>query len=636
MRFSDAFLNDLRSRVTLSAYAGRRLAWDKRKSLPAKGEFWACCPFHTEKSASFHIRDHQQSYYCFGCHAKGGVIDLAMQLEGLNFVEAVESLAGFAGMALPEREHRAEDQGLRKRLFDALRLAGELFRRALAGEEAAPVRAYLAGRGIDAALAERYGLGFAPAGWSALSERLQREGFSLAELLKAGLVKQNEGRRPIDFFRNRLMIPITDAQDRIIAFGGRAMEPDNPAKYLNSPETPLFDKGATLFRLAHARRLRAKGAPLVVAEGYFDVIALERAGLAAVAPLGTALTEAQLAQVWRTSPEPVLCFDGDTAGQRAAGRALELALPQLSPERTVRLALLPQGQDPDDLLRAQGAQALAALVAGAQPAVEALFQRALAEQPLDTPERKAGLRKRVRALCALIQDGDTRTLYQDAMHERLESALGAARPAHTPAPPSTRQGARKRTGRGYVEPVATSPELKAIAGAQMEGRAAVRMRQLEDALRHALTLPEACAEGADFLAALECRDPELDAIRHGVLDLLAQGGAVDQTTLVNHLTTMGCANAAARAARWPTLKHRSSLKDSGGEAKRQAQAEWLALLEQLVRDHDIAGQFRALPIEEVDDPEEALRRQLERAQLLAKARAESLQRTLASRTDPKV
>lgn len=627
MRFSDAFLHDLRSRVTLSAYAGRRLAWDKRKSLPAKGEFWACCPFHTENSASFHIRDQQQSYYCFGCHAKGGVIDLAMQLEGLSFVEAVESLAGFAGMALPEREHRSDDQGLRKRLLDALRLAGELFRRALASEEGAPVRAYLLGRGLDSNLAERYGLGFAPAGWSVLTERLLREGFSLEELLKAGLAKQNEGRRPIDFFRNRLMIPITDAQDRIIAYGGRAMEKENPAKYLNSPETPLFDKGATLFRLAEARRRRAKGATLVVAEGYFDVIALEQAGLAAVAPLGTALTEAQLAQVWRASPEPVLCFDGDTAGQRAAGRALELAAPKLSPERTIRLALLPQGQDPDDILRAQGAQALAALVAGAQAAVDALFQRAVAEQPLDTPERKAGLRKRMRALCEMIQDPDTRALYQAAFHERLESVLGTAR---NTAPLPSRQQAKKRNGRGYVEQVLLSPELKRIAEAQREAGSPVRTRQLEDALRHALMLPEACVEGADLLAALECHDPDLDAIRHGVLDLLAQGRPVDQSTLVNHVTEMGFTSAAARAARWSTLKHGS------GGASRQAQAEWLALLEQLVSEHDIAGQFRALPGDGRDDPEHALRLQLERAQQLAKARAESLQRALASRAEPKV
>lgn len=632
MRFSDSFLEDLRSRITLSAYAGRRLAWDKRKSLPAKGEFWACCPFHSEKSASFHVRDHQQSFYCFGCHAKGGVIDLAMQLEGLSFVEAVESLAGYAGLALPEREARGgPDQGVRKRLFDALRLAGELFRSALAAPEGASVRAYLRGRGLDEALCAHYGLGFAPEGWSGLTERLLREGFQLEELLKAGLSKQNEGRRPIDFFRNRLMIPITDAQDRIIAFGGRALEKDNPAKYLNSPETPLFDKGATLFRLAEARRRRARGAVLVVAEGYFDVIALERAGLAAVAPLGTALTEAQLAHIWRLSPEPVLCFDGDAAGQRAAGRALDLALPRLAPERTLRLALLAQGQDPDDLLRAQGPQALSALAAAAQPAVDALFARALSAHPIDTPERKAGLRKRVRALCETIQDADTRALYQEALRERLDAVLGArpAPQARSAAPAGQRTFKRgaPRNGR-FVPEITLSAELKQIASAQLEARP--RERQLEDALRHALHFPEACAGAADLLAALTCGEAELDAVRHALLDLVAQGQTVDQTTLVNHLAALGCANAADRVARWSGPK-------PGCEAGRPAQNEWLALLEQLVSEHDIEGQFRALPQRDADaEAADAQRSQLERAQQLAKARAHALQRTLASRADPKV
>lgn len=597
MRFSEDFLRELRERVAIADYAGKRLVWDKRKSLPAKGEYWACCPFHAEKSASFHVRAQQNSYYCFGCHAKGSVIDLAMRLEGLSFPEAVARLAEHAGMATPQASGAEAAAGEhRRRLLAAMGAAGELYRAALAGPQAEAARAYLLGRGLDRETWAQFGLGLAPDGWRFLLDRLTQAGFTQAELIEAGLVKQGEGRKPFDFFRNRIMFPIADAQGRTIAFGARTLEKDNPAKYLNSPETPLFHKGSSLYRLAEARQRlsRTPSARLVAAEGYMDVIALERAGLAAVAPLGTALTEGQLEQLWRLSSEPILCFDGDAAGQRAADRALDLALPRLGPHQRLRVAVLPPGKDPDDLFRSAGAESLAALVSGALPALDRLFARELAAEPLDSPEGKAGLRKRLRALARRIADGETGREYDQALQALANQALAEARPAYS-------AGDRKRGRDRPAPPVRPGAELQALARAQLGGRRRSDAATVESILQLGLRRPALLEHGGDRLADLPIDDPELDQIRHAILDLLVAGAPVDQTVLCNHLASVGHGSASARAARWSCPVGEPHTHSD------QATNEWLALLEQAAGEQSIRREFRTLA-EDGASENEALRR----------------------------
>jgi DNA primase len=399
MRFPPSFLDELRNRVSISDYAGRKIAWDRRKSRASAGDYWAPCPFHTEKTASFHVLDRQGLFKCFGCGAAGNIFGLCMQLEGVSFPEAVERIADVAGVPLPEGENGPSKAELdaRARLFQATEKAAAFFQARLNSSMGGAARAYLIKRGLPEAVWAQFGIGFAPEGWSTSFDALTAAGLKAEDLFAAGLAKPGQ-RGPIDVFRNRIMFPITDAQGKVIAFGGRAMDPDDKAKYLNSPETPLFHKGRTLYRLADARRLlaRTKAAGLVVAEGYLDVIAFERAGVAAVAPLGTALTDDQLQLVWRSGAAPVLCFDGDGAGQRAAAKALAAALPHLSPDRTVRFAVLGGGLDPDDLYQREGAEAVAALPARAMAADAFLFSSLAAAQPLTTPEARAGLKRRLR------------------------------------------------------------------------------------------------------------------------------------------------------------------------------------------------------------------------------------------------
>ncbi len=619
MRFSDDFLRQLRERVSIADYAGRRLTWERRKSQPAKGEFWACCPFHSEKSASFHVLDAKGMYYCFGCQERGSVIDLAMRLDGLSFPEAVERLADFAGLALPQDRHEnREAEALNKRLYLALAAAATQFQANLAAPAGKAARDYLAKRGLGGALIGEYGLGLALDAWSSLSEHLQAEGFSVPELESAGLIKRNEGRRPIDVFRNRVMFPIQDARGKVIAFGGRALDPDQPAKYLNSPETPLFHKGSNLYRLAQAKVRLAKGTgqSLVIAEGYIDVIALERAGLAAIAPLGTALTDAQLQLAWRANPAPILCFDGDAAGQRAGARALDLALPHFGPSRTVQMAFLPPGQDPDNVFREQGGAALRAIIERALPASEALFAREYALQPLTTPEARAGLRARLREAGARIQDGETRRQYELDLQKRLDAALGQGQSSGSRFVPKK----KFERGQRWFEPeIQARPETKASSQAPRSGP-----NIIEVLLKQAVLHPALLEQGIERLAALTIEDEALNCIRHALLDFASAERLVDLLALNNHVSRIGHRSAAMRLAAWA-----SSTKGKLGLDPRM-EGEWLALLDEALSDKHIQAEFRSFEAEQQDD-----NWKLAQAKRLATERAENAARVMASRRDQK-
>jgi len=459
MSLPPGFLDELRSRVSISQVAGRKVIWDNRKSNQAKGDMWAPCPFHQEKTASFHVDDRKGFYYCFGCHAKGDAIGFVQETENVGFMEAIEILAREAGMQMPARDPQAAQKADRAtELTKATEAAVAYFRLQLKTQGATEARAYLDRRGLDAVTLDRFEIGFAPDAWQGLWDALKAKGFADEVLLEAGLAKPSQkGGKPYDTFRNRIMFPIRDPRGRCIAFGGRAMDPNDGAKYLNSPETALFDKGRTLYNHGPAREAAGKGQPLIVAEGYMDVIALVRAGFeAAVAPLGTAITEDQLRLVWRIADEPVIALDGDTAGLRAAMRLVDLALPMLEAGKTLRFCILPEGQDPDDLLKAKGPEAMRALLAGAEPLVRMLWRRETEGRVFDTPERRAALDRSLRQAIQRIPDKGLMRHYGEALAD-LRRAL--FRPPSIPG----RRGWSPERGRGFAEVQAPLAETRSSA-----------------------------------------------------------------------------------------------------------------------------------------------------------------------------
>ena len=425
MALPPGFLDELRTRLTLSQVVGRKVTWDARKSNMAKGDFWAPCPFHQEKSPSFHVDDRKGFYYCFGCHAKGDALTFVKETENLSFIEAVELLAREAGMVMPARDPgEAQRAETRTHLADVMEEAVKWFRLQLKTSAAADARAYLVRRGLSPEAQDRWHLGFAPDNWHGLQLAMKQKSIPDDVLVEAGLcVRPDKGGEPYDRFRNRIIFPIRDGRGRAISLGGRAMDPKDAAKYLNGPETAVFDKGRTLYNLGPAREAAGKGQPLIVAEGYMDVIALSEAGFkAAVAPLGTAITEDQLRLMWRVADEPLIALDGDSAGIRAALRLVDLALPLLEAGKGLRFAILPGGQDPDDVIKDQGAPAMQRVLDTAQPMVQLLWQRETEGRVFDSPERKAALDKTLRALIARVSDLSIRSHYTEEIR-RLRAAL---------------------------------------------------------------------------------------------------------------------------------------------------------------------------------------------------------------------
>ncbi|MCF6273546.1 MAG: DNA primase [Rhodobacteraceae bacterium] len=423
MSLPDGFLDDLRTRLSIADVVGRKVMWDARKTNAGKGDYWAPCPFHQEKTASFHVDDRKGFYYCFGCHAKGDALGFVRETENLGFMEAVKLLASEAGMPVPASDPRAaEREAKRNTLVDVMEAAVQHYKLNLKTAAATETRAYLEQRGLTSEIIEHFEIGFAPNS-NTLSEHLKSKGFEEAKIIEAGLsIKSDRGGAPYDRFRGRIIFPIRDQRGRAIAFGGRAIDPDARAKYLNSPETPLFDKGRSLYNFGPARAAAGKAGALVVAEGYMDVIALHQAGFThAVAPLGTAITPEQLQLMWRAHPEPVITLDGDTAGLRAAMRLIDVALPLIEPGKSLRFAIMPEGLDPDDLIKSAGAPAMQALLDAARPMVDLLWQRETEGQVFDSPERKALLDKTLRMLLGKITDPSIKSHYGQEIKNRRQS-----------------------------------------------------------------------------------------------------------------------------------------------------------------------------------------------------------------------
>src|SRR5437763_2749083 len=424
MAFPPGFLDELRARIPLGSLVGRHV-----RLLRRGRELAGLCPFHHEKTPSFYVVEDKGFFHCFGCGAHGDAVGYLMRAENLDFIEAIERLAAEAGLAVPQQTPQERERAQRqKTLLEALAAAANFYEARLWSPAGARAREYLAARGLDEETIRRFRLGWAPSPQEigdrqALRRALSGE-FPEALLVEGGLLRQPETGEPYDYFRGRVLFPIGDRAGRVIAFGGRTMGDDQP-KYLNSPDTPLFEKGRVLYAWAAARANLGRetdtdALPVIVVDGYMDVIALHRAGFAtAVAPLATALTEAHLRELWRLSPEPILCLDGDTAGQRAMLRALHRALPLLQPGRSLRFAVLPAGEDPDSLVRNGGSPAFAEILAAARPLSEVLWHSELAARPIDTPERRADLESRLMADAGLITDRSVQSEYPRFLRDRL-------------------------------------------------------------------------------------------------------------------------------------------------------------------------------------------------------------------------
>jgi DNA primase len=446
MRFSQQFLDELRDRVTISEVIGRRVTWDRKKTNPGRGDYWACCPFHGEKSPSFHCEDRKGRYHCFGCGVSGDHFRFLMELDGLGFNEAIQQVADIAGVALPapdpETERRERE---RHNLFDVMELATRFFQDQLQSAGGAKARAYLRDRGLTGRTIETFRLGYASDSRNALKEFLASKGVAKEQIEACGLVVHGPD-VPVSYdrFRDRIMFPILSSREKVIAFGGRALSPDAPAKYLNSNENELFSKGQVLFNFTRARRAMGTdgSGTVIVVEGYMDVIALAQAGVEnAVAPLGTALTEDQLQLLWKMTTVPVLCFDGDGAGMRAASRAVDIALPMLKPGQSLRIALLPDGKDPDDLVKVEGRAPFDKVISEARAMADMVWLRETSGTVFETPEKRAELEARLKQVTQVIGDESVRRHYQQDMRDRLYAFF---RPAHQssnePRRPFTQRG----------------------------------------------------------------------------------------------------------------------------------------------------------------------------------------------------
>ncbi|MFI5015839.1 MAG: DNA primase [Hyphomicrobiales bacterium] len=525
MRFSPSFLDEIKARLPVSQVVGRRV-----RLVKAGREWKGLSPFNAEKTPSFFVNDQKQAWFDFSSGKNGNIFDFVIESEGLSFPEAVERLAGEAGIELPARSADGERQEKQRLgLVEAMEMAASYFESVFKGPQGRVARDYLASRGLAETARAEFRIGYALPERHALRDHLAGKGVAVETMVEAGLLVSGPD-IPVayDRFRNRVMFPIQDLRGRVIAFGGRTLDAEVQAKYLNSPETPLFHKGSLLFNQHRARKPAHDRGRVVAVEGYMDVIAMSAAGFAeTVAPLGTALTEEQMGLLWRLADEPILCFDGDKAGQRAAFRAVDLALAHLQPSKSVRFAFLPQGQDPDDLVRQAGPQAVEAVLAAARPLSEVLWMRETAAGPLDTPERRAAMERRLREAVARIGDPLARRHYEADISQRLES-ISPRRPPQGRGFGGNERSAFRAGPRAAYElrpwsrfegrqqaPLAPSPEL-----ASASAFSGVNLGAAQEALI-VLGLdarPDLMAELAEDLSSLAFFDPDARLLARTLLD----------------------------------------------------------------------------------------------------------------------
>ena len=510
MAFPNRLLEDIRSRIVLTDVVGKQVTLTRKGS-----EHSGLCPFHNEKTPSFTVSENKGFYHCFGCGAHGDVISFVMNTEGLSFPETVERLAAEAGLEVPVETPAARAEAKRRAdLYDVVEAACGWFEAQLSEPAGQGALDYLRNRGLRDETIAQFRLGYAPDASAGLTVTLKANGATEDQILEAGLMRYpDDGRAPYPFFRDRVIFPIADRRDRIIAFGGRLMGDAKAAKYVNSPDTPLFDKGRNLYNFGAARQASFDTGQLVVAEGYMDVIALSQAGItASVAPLGTALTEDQIRALWRLAAEPILCFDGDKAGRRAAGRAAERVLPLLQPGKSLCFALLPPGEDPDSLIGRQGGGAMRQLLETAQPLSEVLWRLEAGAGPVDTPERRADLQARLTKRANEIIEPTVRQYYRDAIRDRLQAEF---RP----------EGNRRR-----------SMAARGNSGAHIRNRVQQQNRREQQAILATLINHPQLRDVFDERLAEIAFDSDLDNLRQQLQNLFTESAHLDLVAIRNHLS----------------------------------------------------------------------------------------------------
>lgn len=588
MAFSPQFLDELRLRAGLADVIGRRVRLTRRGR-----EHQGLCPFHKEKTPSFTVNEEKGFYHCFGCGAHGSVIDFAMQTEGLSFPEAVRKLAADAGMTVPDDTPETREKERRRRnLLDVTEAGAAFFEKMLKMPEGQGALDYLKGRGVSEETIKTFRLGFAPPGYGGLKGELTRAGISEDQMVETGLlIRPHKGeesdKKPYDRFRRRIMFPITDPRGRVIAFGGRILGDGEP-KYLNSPETPLFHKGRVLYGQAQASAAARQAGTVVVVEGYMDVIALHQAGFKhAVAPLGTALTEDQLVVLWRLTAEPILCFDGDNAGRRAAARAAERALAGLKPGRGLRFASPPTGEDPDSLLKAGGAEALARVLALAEPISEVLWRMEAGTLGTATPEARSALQKRLEDHARRIIDPTVRSHFINTFKDRVwNAARGGNKTMSGP-------GRHRRMG-----PSSMAPVVQDRAGL------AYRVDSLRDAQQTMIAViinhPHFFQEVEEQLGSIGFDYPPLDLLRQELVSLLSGDSGFDVEELKSALRERGLSDTLDALYSGAVLRHHRRIgPEAGNDDIRETWNESLEKLRRAALRAELDGE--ALPDAPTDE-----------------------------------
>ncbi|MGC6472284.1 MAG: DNA primase [Parvibaculales bacterium] len=575
MSLPRSFLEEIKNRVPVSDVVGRKVKLTRRGR-----EFVGLSPFKNERTPSFTVNDDKQFYHCFATGKHGSVFDFLMETEGLSFIEAVERLASEANLPMPARDPKAAEREEKKlALVDVTEASAAWFRMQLNSAAGRTAADYLSQRGLSAELIKRFGVGYAPGRKDALNTFLLEKGFSQEQIIESGMALVPErdgpgGREVIDRFRDRVMFPIADAKGRVIAFGGRALSADAKAKYLNSPETPLFHKGRVLFNFDKARQPAYDEKAVIVCEGYMDVIGLARGGLDhAVAPLGTAITEDQIAMLWRLAPEPIMCLDGDEAGLRAAYRVIDRALPVLKPGFSLRFAVLPSGKDPDDIIRDSGRELMLDLLGTAKSLVDMLWDRELSFAPYDTPERRAALTDRLRKAVSQVQSPDVRRFYGDDIKQRLDGLFvgaqggGAARGYGKSA-----YGRGGRGGFAHRRLASTEAKRSALAsgGDMLPPREAMLVLCV---LRH----PEALIKELDRFENIELVTAVLDKLRFALLDAINNQNLLDTEALKTHLHSLGHSDLITRLEQLPDARMLTFVRDDSNPD--DVRRGWLDALE---------------------------------------------------------
>ncbi len=516
IKFPHSFLDEIKARILTSEIVRRKVA------LKNNGrEHSGLCPFHKEKSPSFTVNDEKGFYHCFGCGKHGNIINFLMETEGLSFPEAVEQLASQAGLAMPkmtEEETKREERV--SSLHEIMNLAKNWFTEKLYSGEGREARDYLNKRGLNKNTAEIFALGYSPEGRQGLREFLKTKNVNDAQMLECGLLAKNERGELYDKFRGRLMFPIFDVRGHAIAFGGRILGDGQP-KYLNSPDTPLFRKGDVLYNEHLARKTSFKTGRLVITEGYMDVIALYMAGIKeVVAPLGTAVTERQLARMWNLSKEPIMCLDGDAAGQRAMIRAATLATPLLKPGTTLKFASLPSGMDPDDVIKSGGVDKMAEILSKSRQLSEVLWQNEFKNTGATTPESRALLEKNLSVMAEGIKDKTVSNHYRDFFREKMRNIIFG-----------NKKYKNKKDSPERLTNIEEIPDVTA------KSRAGAESLLILIILNHpALLVNEELEE--EFIN-IDFSSIKLDKIRLSILEIYHANGEVDKKNLRVHLEKSG-------------------------------------------------------------------------------------------------